>query len=92
MRDDKVHVSHVLECVSRIEQYAGNDRDAFMRSTLIQDAVLRNLQTLAESTQRLSNETKNDHPEVEWRNIDRLVQVSLKASDISHNLGRLPKW
>ncbi len=69
MKDDKIYVSYILECVSRIEQYAGNDRDIFMKSTLIQDAVLRNLQTLAESTQRLSDEIKNNHSEVQWRNI-----------------------
>jgi len=36
---------------------------------LIQDAVLRNLQTLAESTQRISDELKALHPEVDWRAI-----------------------
>ena len=30
MKDDKIYVSYILECVSRIEQYAGNDRDIFM--------------------------------------------------------------
>jgi len=41
MKDDKIYVSYILECVSRIEQYAGNDRDIFMKSTLIQDAIFR---------------------------------------------------
>ena len=40
-----------------------------MESTLIQDAVLRNLQTLAESTQRLSDASKAAHPEVAWYRI-----------------------
>jgi uncharacterized protein with HEPN domain len=31
--------------------------------------VLRNLQTLAESTQRLSEESKATHPEIEWHRI-----------------------
>ena len=37
--------------------------------TLIQDAVMRNLQTMAESTQRLSDATKEAHPEVDWYKI-----------------------
>ena len=37
-----------------------------MDSTLIQDAVLRNLQNMAESTQRLSDTLKAAHPEVPW--------------------------
>jgi len=51
----------------RIEQYCQDGEDAFRASELVQDAVLRNLQTLAESTQRISDRLKASHPEVEWR-------------------------
>ncbi len=40
-----------------------------MASTLIQDAVLRNLQILAESTQRISDDVKIRYTEIPWRNI-----------------------
>ena len=40
-----------------------------MASHMIQDAVLRNLQTMAEATQRLSDAAKATHPETEWRTI-----------------------
>ena len=40
-----------------------------MASSLVQDAVLRNLQTLAESTQRLSDALKAQHDEIDWRRI-----------------------
>jgi uncharacterized protein with HEPN domain len=42
---------------------------------MIQDAVIRNLQTLAESTQRISNSLKTAHPEVEWRGISDFRNV-----------------
>jgi uncharacterized protein with HEPN domain len=42
---------------------------------LIQDAVLRNLQVLAESTQRLSEEYKNRHSDIEWRKISGLRNI-----------------
>lgn len=38
-------------------------------NTMVQDAIVRNLQTLAESTQRLSDKTKQRKPEVDWRAI-----------------------
>ncbi|NCC33177.1 MAG: DUF86 domain-containing protein, partial [Chloroflexia bacterium] len=41
----------------------------FLTDTLIQDAVLRNLQTMAESTQRLSDSCKARYPELDWRAI-----------------------
>lgn len=40
-----------------------------MPSHTLQDAVLRNLQTMSESTQRLSEALKATHPEVEWQRI-----------------------
>ena len=55
MKDDALYLIHIGECLDRIISYVkGVDREKFMQSTLIQDAVLRNLQVLAESTQRLS--------------------------------------
>jgi uncharacterized protein with HEPN domain len=38
--------------------YCDGGQSAFCESELIQDAVLRNLQILAESTQRISDELK----------------------------------
>ncbi len=69
MKDDRLYLIHIGECISRIESYTADGKDAFFASTLIQDAVLRNLQTLAESTQRLSDDTKVKHPEVDWYKI-----------------------
>ena len=69
MRDDRLYIHHVLDCIRRIDRYCQDGEDAFRASELIQDAVLRNLQTLAESTQRISDHLKALHPEVDWRAI-----------------------
>jgi len=69
MKDDKLYLIHITECIERIEEYIAGGRDEFMGSSLIQDAVLRNLQTMAESTQRISYSLKTLHPEVSWRDI-----------------------
>lgn len=37
-----------------------------MNSTLLQDAIVRNLQILSESTQRLSDEIKERESEIDW--------------------------
>ena len=47
MKDDRVYLSHVLRCIARIEGYTAGGRNAFFASHLIQDGVIRNLQTLA---------------------------------------------
>ncbi len=69
MRDDRPYLSHIEECIARVERYAASGRASFMESTLIQDAVMRNLQILGESARRISGETKARRPEVDWRGI-----------------------
>jgi len=66
---DKALIEHMLECVVRIREYTQDGRNAFLHSGLIQDAVIRNLQTLAESSQRLSDAAKNSEPAVPWKNM-----------------------
>lgn len=67
MKDDRLYLIHISERIERIESYvAGKDRQEFTDSTLLQDAVIRNLQTLAESTQRLSENTKEREPGIDW--------------------------
>ena len=49
MRDDRLYLIHINECIERVITYsAEGGKAAFISSTLIQDAVLKNLQTLAE--------------------------------------------
>lgn len=76
MKDDKLYLIHIMESIEKIETYlAGLDFSAFMENTLVQDAVLRNLQVLAESTQRLSEDFKSHHPEIEWYKIAGLRNI-----------------
>lgn len=76
MKDDILYLIHIGECMDKIDSYmAGVDRERFLKSILIQDAVLRNLQVLAESTQRLTDEFKEAHPDVEWYKIAGLRNI-----------------
>ncbi|WP_448573711.1 HepT-like ribonuclease domain-containing protein [Trichothermofontia sp.] len=65
--DDRVYLEHILECAALLQDYTGNGKAVFMESVLVQDAVLRRLQTMAESTQRLSDRLKAQAPDVDWR-------------------------
>jgi uncharacterized protein with HEPN domain len=69
MKDDAVYLHHILDCIRRIEENVKEGRERFMASHTLQDAVIRNLQTMAESTQRLSDDLKEVHSEVEWYRI-----------------------
>ena len=45
---DRVLLTHMRDCLDRILEYTNAERSRFDASCLVQDAVIRNLQTLAE--------------------------------------------
>jgi uncharacterized protein with HEPN domain len=69
VRDDRVYLVHIAECIRKIEANTAAGRDAFFSSDTLQDAVLRNLQVMCESTQMLSIAYKQAHPALDWRRI-----------------------
>jgi uncharacterized protein with HEPN domain len=99
MKDDRVYLRHILRCLSRIEQYTAAGRDSFFSSPLIQDGSIRNLQTMAESTRRLSDDLRARRPDVDWnaiagfRNVlvhDYLgIDLELVYRVIQHDVPRL---
>jgi len=75
VKDDSIYLRHIRECIRRVEENTAGGHDAFMAAHTLQDAVLRNLQTMAESTQRLSDTVKAAHPAVEWKAISGFRNV-----------------
>ncbi len=66
---DRVLLAQMRECLDRILEYTNAERARFDASRLVQDAVIRNLQTLTESSQRLSDEIKRSEPQMPWREL-----------------------
>ena len=66
---DLALLEHIRVRAARIEEYTKMERSRFYDSNLAEDAVIRNLQTIAESTQRLSDGLRATEPEVPWRAI-----------------------
>jgi uncharacterized protein with HEPN domain len=64
-----VLLAHMRDCLDRILEYTNAERSRFDASRLVQDGVIRNLQTLAESSQRLSSEIKATEPQIPWREL-----------------------
>ena len=63
------------ECSGRIARYTAEGREVFFADMRTQNAVLRNLQTLAESTQHLSGDLKVNHLEGDWRGISGVRNI-----------------
>jgi uncharacterized protein with HEPN domain len=75
LKDDRLYLIHILESIERVEEYTSEGLEQFLSDKKTQDAVLRNLQILAESTQRISPELKNAHSEIDWRGISGFRNV-----------------
>lgn len=76
MKDrQQLYVAHVIECLDRIDEYLPASKTEFLDDTMRQDALIRALQVLAESTKRLSEDFKNSRPEVDWRAIAGLRNI-----------------
>jgi len=75
VKSERAYLEHILYCIRRIMQDSSGGKDAVFASPTLQDAILRNLQILCESAQRLPETSKTSHPEVDWRAISGLRNV-----------------
>jgi uncharacterized protein with HEPN domain len=75
MKDDKLYLVHIQECIKRIESFVGGGQKEFLASELIQDAVIRNLEIIGEATKQISDGLKSKYSDVPWRRIAGLRDV-----------------
>jgi uncharacterized protein with HEPN domain len=69
-RDDSVYLDHIRDSISRVASYLdGIDEAKFMRTPLIQDAVMRQIQIIGEAANRLSAEYTASTAAIPWRDI-----------------------
>lgn len=69
MKDDRIYLRHILECLDAIREYTAESPGRFLTDRKTQKATLRELQELAESTRRLSPRLKEKRPEIPWADI-----------------------
>ncbi len=77
-RDQELFLEDMLEAIERIEEYTDSmDYEDFREDRKTIDAVLKNLEIIGEAVKNLSDEIKEDHPEVHWKGIagmrDKLI-------------------
>lgn len=69
-KDDAVYLRHIADAIARIEEYLrGVSAAQFLARTLLQDGVVRQLEVIGEAGRNLSDEFRQQHPEVPWNQI-----------------------
>ena len=74
-----VLLRHMLECIDNIEADTQRRREVFFGSRMVRDAVLRNLQLLTESSQRLGAAVKATESGVPWRQLSGTRNILVHA-------------
>ena len=74
---DRVRLAHMCECIERICEYTAGEPSRFEASRLVQDAGIRNPQTLTRPSQRLSDEIQASAPLMPWRELAGFRNVSV---------------
>ena len=69
MKDPRVYLAHILECIGRIESYVAKGKHSFFSELLIQDAVIRNFEVIGEAAKRISGAYQQANPGVPWRSL-----------------------
>ena len=75
MKDDRLYLVHILECITQIESYTRDGREVFMRERMIQDAVVRNFEVMGEATKRIAQALRDTYPAVRWKDVAGLRDV-----------------
>lgn len=69
-KDPRIFIEHILESISSIEEYTeGITRDGFLRSGMVQDAVIRRIEVIGEAVKNIPDEIKEEYPYISWRKI-----------------------
>jgi uncharacterized protein with HEPN domain len=67
MKEKKLYLIHISECIERIEQYTSGGKSEFLSSPKTQDAVIRNFEIIGEAVKRLTDNVRQLAPQVPWR-------------------------
>lgn len=63
-----IYIDHILEAIKRIEEYSLDmDESSFVSNSLVQDAVIRNLEIIGEASKNIEKhfpEFAAEHPEL----------------------------
>ena len=75
MRDDRAYLLHIRDCADRILLYISEGHDSFLADPKTQDAVMRNLEIIGEAVKNLSEELREQHPNIPWKRIAGMRDV-----------------
>ncbi|MFO7845066.1 MAG: DUF86 domain-containing protein [Balneolaceae bacterium] len=69
-RKSDVYLQDILESIGHIQRFLeGISEEEFYKNVEKQGAILRRLEIIGEAVKHLSDEIREDHPDIPWRQI-----------------------
>ena len=70
VKQPKVFLQHIIDSIILIEKYLeGKDKEAFLSSQQLQDAIFRRLEIIGEAVKNLPKDIIKKHPDLPWKQI-----------------------
>jgi len=80
LRDPELLLEDILECSEKIARYTkGITIEDFRQNSMLQDAVVRNLEIIGEAVRKLPEDFLEKHPDLPWREIAALRNILAHA-------------
>jgi uncharacterized protein with HEPN domain len=68
---DLILLEHISVCIQKILEYTALfDEEMYLKNSLVQDGVVRNLEIIGEATKKLSDDVRVANPTIEWKKMD----------------------
>ena len=69
-KNPEIFLKHILNNITEVQKNTkGLTKADFLKSKLIQNASIRNLEIIGEAVKNIPKSIKNRHPDIEWRQI-----------------------
>lgn len=70
MKQPKLYLSHIIKAINTIQEYLkGFSYNEFLKDVKTQDAVIRNLEIIGETSSKLEQNFIEKLPQIPWRDI-----------------------
>lgn len=67
MRSQKLYLNDIVDSMGKILEYTeGIDYEEFTNTSMVFDAVIRNFEVIGEAAKSISDEIKENYPDIPW--------------------------
>jgi uncharacterized protein with HEPN domain len=80
-KDPRLYLLHIRDAITDIEKYVPKGKAHFLRTQLIQDAVIYKLAIIGEAVRKLPESLRNEYPSIPWKSIVGLRNIVIHEYD-----------